>query len=373
MPKKKTHEEFVKEVFNLVGNKYAVVGKYTGSLNKIKMYHNNCNSYYDVQPSNFLFGQRCPICNKHKKTHDEFVQEIRAKFGNEYMILGEYINWKTKILIEHNECNYKWDVTPNNLLQGKSKCPNCSGKKPYSTEEFSKIISEITNGEYVVTGKYINNYTKITIKHLLCNYEWEAIPYDFKNNGNRCPRCQGKERYTDEDFKYKVKELTNGEIIPLENYTNNYTKIKFKHISCGHVFETQPTRIINEFQQCPECYVTFSKGEKRIKDYLIKNEIKYQQEYTFKDCFYINLLRFDFSIIKNNRLIALIEYDGKQHFEPSDFFGGESAFEETKIRDGIKNEYCRNKNIPLLRIPYWEFVNIEKVLDDFINDLKINI
>ena len=63
----------------------------------------------------------------------------------------------------------------------------------------------------------------------------------------------------------------------------------------------------------------------------------------------------------------LIEYDGRQHFEISEYFGGYEGFINTKIRDTIKNIYCRNNNIDLLRIPYWEFDNIENILIDKLN------
>jgi hypothetical protein len=59
----------------------------------------------------------------------------------------------------------------------------------------------------------------------------------------------------------------------------------------------------------------------------------------------------------------MIEFDGKQHFKPIKFFGGEKAFEETQERDQRKNRYCRDHNIELVRIPYYDFDNIEAILE----------
>jgi hypothetical protein len=56
-----------------------------------------------------------------------------------------------------------------------------------------------------------------------------------------------------------------------------------------------------------------------------------------------------------------IEYDGRQHFEPAECFGGEEGFIETQQNDLIKNNYCKKNNITLLRIRYDE--NIKDVLD----------
>lgn len=85
--------------------------------------------------------------------------------------------------------------------------------------------------------------------------------------------------------------------------------------------------------------------------------IPFRQQATFKDLKQITLLRFDFAILDNNKekILRLIEFDGEQHFQEIEFFG---PLEKIKNNDKIKNEYCINNNIPLVRIPYWERNNI---------------
>ena len=67
-----------------------------------------------------------------------------------------------------------------------------------------------------------------------------------------------------------------------------------------------------------------------------------------------------------------IEYDGRQHFEPVEFFGGKEQFKIQKINDKLKDTYCRNNNIDLLRIPYWEFDNIDEILDSFLGGYNMD-
>lgn len=94
-----------------------------------------------------------------------------------------------------------------------------------------------------------------------------------------------------------------------------------------------------------------SQGEKRISNILKENNIDFIQEKTFEDFTgrSNNKYRFDFYI--NNSY--LIEYDGIQHFKS---LGGqwdtEERIERTKERDIIKNQWCKDNNIPLIRIPY---------------------
>ena len=86
----------------------------------------------------------------------------------------------------------------------------------------------------------------------------------------------------------------------------------------------------------------------------------------------MNKKYFDFYLTKHN---ICVEYDGIQHFESVEYFGGEQVFNETKIRDEIKNEYCKNNNIHLIRISYKDNI-IEKLnyeLTNFLNNSTLTL
>ena len=117
--------------------------------------------------------------------------------------------------------------------------------------------------------------------------------------------------------------------------------------------------------------VILSKGEQTIRNFLLKNHIKFEEQKQF-----INLVsfvnkrfkfRFDFYLPDYN---LIIEYDGIQHFKPTSFNSDKSEnliklnLLKIQNKDQIKNQYCKDNNINLLRIPYWKFKNIEKILED---------
>lgn len=120
---------------------------------------------------------------------------------------------------------------------------------------------------------------------------------------------------------------------------------------CGNEFIALPAKVNNGHITSCGCAIQ-SSGERYISSVLTELDAKFIDQYVFSDCKYKQLLKFDFAIFNDNKLLYLIEYDGKQHFEPIDWFGGIKGFEETQIRDNIKNEYCQKHNIPLLRFPY---------------------
>jgi hypothetical protein len=89
-----------------------------------------------------------------------------------------------------------------------------------------------------------------------------------------------------------------------------------------------------------------SQGENKIQDILEKNNIQFVREKTFSTCKDKGSLRFDFYV--NNSY--LIEFDGEQHFKDRNIF--DTPIEDYRRRDEIKNQWCKENNIPLIRIPY---------------------
>ena len=380
---KLTHKEFVKKIKELVGNEFSVIGNYKNIHTKVKMRHNckTCNNFeWEVKPSDFFRSPSCLKCSgRKKKTTDEFKQEVYDLVKNEYTVLNEYKNAHTKIKIRHNceECNnYEYEVKPNAFLNG-CRCPKCAGLQLRTQEEFESIVFNLTGTEYTVLSKYKNTCTKIRMKHncLNCNnFEWEVTPTNFIFSKSRCPECFATKKKTTEEFKQEVYDLVKNEYTILDEYKNAYTKIKIRHNckNCNNfVYEVSPKEFLRG-ERCPKC--NESKGEKTISNYLDLNNINYKTQYKIEECKNINALPFDFIVFdKNNNLLGIIEYDGQQHFEPIGFGSKNyekilNNFKSIKLRDSIKTKYCEDNNIPLLRIKYTQFKNIETILNHFLTN-----
>ena len=358
---KKTTEQFKEEVFSQVGNEYEVLGEYIQANDYILMKHNVCNHEYNVTPSAFINNKaRCPKCaGGVARTPLEFKEIFNKKYGDEYSLLSEYKNSSTPVLVRHNVCGYEYRTCSGNLTkENPTKCPKCAGNLKKTTEQFKKEVFELVGDEYKVLSEYKNNETKILMIHNDCGNRYGVRPGSFLR-GTRCPKCFGSFRKTTEQFKSEVFELTGNEYEVLGEYTNTATKIKMIHNECGNKYMVAPASFLGG-SRCPFC--RSSKGEIAIRDFLNKYHIDFEREFTFEDCVHINKLKFDFAIFKDGELILLIEFDGIQHFEPIRAFGGEDGFKETQIRDSIKNEYCKENKIPLIRIPYWNLEKVPKIL-----------
>lgn len=136
---------------------------------------------------------------------------------------------------------------------------------------------------------------------------------------------------------------------------------KCKCNNCGSIKIIRGLSLRNGITQSCGCIKSY--GEEKIAKLLTNNNIVFQREYSFKDLIYICPLKFDFAIFnKNGTLSHLVEYDGIQHFQPINFFGGEENFQKGQLRDKIKNNYCIENNIKLIRIKYDEEITLERIM-----------
>jgi hypothetical protein len=307
-----------------------------------------------------------------RKTHEEFVDEVYNLTKGEYIVLGKYRNNKTKVLMRHNcnKCNFhEWAIKPNNFLSGKQRCPICSKKRAgelnkIGIDEFKKIVQNITNNEYrVVSNIYIDNKTKVEIKHLLCDTIFKASPNNFLSKNSRCPKCAvalkaKKLRKTIDQIKQDIYQKVGDEYELLSgDYINISKKVLIKHNKCGNILEVSIANFIYGGTRC-DCE-TQSRGEKIIEEYLKNNNINYIYQHRFDDCKNIKCLLFDFYLPDKN---MVIEFQGRQHYMPVDIFGGEIAFKKQLKNDFIKKNYCKINNINLLEISYLDINNINYIL-----------
>lgn len=152
-----------------------------------------------------------------------------------------------------------------------------------------------------------------------------------------------------------------------ETYDKIKTKYLWKYNGYGLPEEINPT-----FQQTADSFINGgcghpfffkSNGNKIFENELIKNNIEYIKEKKFKGCKDKRSLRFDFYIPK---LHEVIEIDGLQHTTMINYFGGENGYKDRIRKDNIKNEYCKNNNIQITRIPYEtnKLEKFKKLVDD---------
>ena len=369
MPKRTT-EDFIKLVYELVGNEYEVTGVYTKSSNLIEMKHNICGFVFNIRVSNFLYlGQRCrnPECNPNinrnkKRTTEEFKKEVYDLVGDEYIVIGEYHNSQTKVEFLHSNCGHRFYMIPSKFKFGQ-RCPTKFCNKYIGHKITKADVSNKLGKCYILLDNFNSSKDRVNIKHILCGRIYDSTVTKIIHKGFNCPYCtKSTRKFTLDDIKSKVYDLVGDEYTILsDKYERMSGLLRFRHNACNREFMTQSNSFLYRNSRYTLCRET--RGERRVYEHLIKfSDLDIIREFKFDDCKHINPLPFDFKIKYNNRTI-LIEYDGEQHFEP---IFGEKSFDSTIRNDKIKNDFCLENNIPLLRIPYDKFNEIETLIDNFL-------
>lgn len=343
--------------------------------------------------NNFIGIRRSIDYRKHKnlkvrrtamgimKSNSDFLNEVQKLVGEEYQVLEPYKGSKTKINFFHQSCGNIFSMQPNQFLNGQ-RCPNCARKRlseslKSSTKmrqksiKHAKELIENLKESYIIEVDFDNftimNETECNVFCKKCGNSFKKKLVYMRDQKCPCPFChydnlKNRPRQSADDFRKEVFNLVGDEYDVLEDYETGYKKILFRHNKCGKTFKMQP-RYFKMGCRCIHCanIGSNSKPNKRISELLESKDILFVPEISFDDLKNRNKLPFDFGVFKNDKLIFLLEYDGKQHFEP--IFGEERLIETIK-NDEKKNRYCLDKGIPLERISFNE--NIENRIEEII-------
>lgn len=260
------------------------------------------------------------------------------------------------------DCGNECDVSGSHLRSGHTVSCGCqiaSLGKAAKKDLTGKIFGKLTVIEDV--GRTKNGRVLWRCK-CECGSEVMVSSADLLTDSTRSCGCLQRERAS-QTHKINLTGLHIGNFTVIEEikdkrYSDKSVIWDCKCDFCGRHKQFPSTVILHSLPYSCGCINLNSKGEKIIGDILTKNFIYYIPQYTFKDC--INpctgrKLYFDFYLPDYN---TCIEYDGIQHFKE---IGWADAFNFKNIQhnDNVKNQYCANNGIQLIRIPYTDFSKID--------------
>jgi very-short-patch-repair endonuclease len=290
---------------------------------------------------------------------NKFIEKSNITHKNKYDYkLVNYINSTTKVEVICRE-HGSFFVRPDAHVR-KVGCPMCNGGIKYDTVTFIKLAKQIHGELYNYSKvKYKNSTKKVKI---ICPYHglFEMRPANHLNR-QRCPSCSGVRKKTTSVFIRESKTIHKNKYDYSKVEYKNSTK-KVKIICPYHGLFLQSPKDHIKGHGCNMCS-NFSNGEKKIERILNDIGVKFIREHKF-DGLLSNKgakLPFDFYLPDYN---ICIEYDGRQHFEPVEKFGGELSFENLKKNDSIRNNWCKKKGVDLIRVSYKnESLDIANMLD----------
>jgi len=264
---KGTTETFKKEVYKLVGTDYTVLGTYVNNNTELDIKH-KCGEIYPIIPARFKKGQqRCKTCLA-KEKDEKFKQKVYDLVGGEYLPVTPFTKYNEPVEMLHSVCGETFPTTPHAFITGGVRCKICGA---YTTERFKKDVYALVGDEYTVLGEYVNTDTLIAMRHNTCGKDLDYItPHSFKQ-GVRCKDCRLVERtFTQEQFEKQVYDLVGDEYTVLGKYVNASVSIKMMHNTCGHDYPVLPHHFTSRMHRCPKCSKIkgYSDDEKEIIEFI---------------------------------------------------------------------------------------------------------
>ena len=350
-------EEVLKRFKKVHGDKYDYSRvRYIGNTVKVEIICPKHGEFLQTPFNHFRYGcPKCAIDNSYL-SQEEVLKRFEKVHGDKYDYSKvEYCgnNKKVEIICPiHNSFFMK----PLYIFEG-SGCPKCASKGLTTNEIIDRF--KLIHGD-----KY--NYSLVDFKahdipiKIICSEHGEFLQKSSNHlQGTGCPKCTGKYFNTSEILK-KFKVVHGSKYIyDLVEYTHHRKDVKILCPKHGEFLQKPMNHLRGH--GCPKCSeeLKISKGELKIETILKENNIYFETQKKFENCKNIHQLPFDFYLPDLN---ILIEYDGEQHFKAVEYFGGERTLLQTQQRDKIKTDFTKKENIKLIRISYWNYKNIEKIL-----------
>ena len=374
--RKSTTEDFIEKAINIHGKVYSYEEtEYVKSQELVKIKCSIHGAFLQT-PGSHLNGRGCPICAPNYKSDTvNFIKKAKKIYGEKYdysKII--YITAVKKVIVRCKTHNKEFLISPNNHLRGRG-CRLCANDKKGSycksnTEEFIKRSKTVHNDIY--------NYSEVVYKSahekvkILCRKHNKYF-YQSPNrhiNGQGCNIC-GNEKIKSKLMKTLDQFISESDKVHNSKYDYRLTEYKGSNYPISIICKIHHT-IFNQRPHdhlsgkgCPRC--KSSKLEDKTRKILDRHNIKYKEQKKLDKCKYKKHLPFDFYLPEYN---VVIECQGKQHFEPIAFWGGQAKFLYRNICDMIKYNYCKREGITLIEIPYWDNT-LQKIEKHILSNLHI--
>ena len=194
MGKRKTQEQFEKDVHDRLGDNYQLLSPYPGAHGKVKMKHIVCGNIFDKNVHDIISkSSGCPYCNGSKPALYK-EQWVIDNTPLPYHYISGYKGMKEKCLFHCDKCGKDFEQLPSRLInQHIYGCDCCSTKKKTHKEFLEELGDEFLQ-EYEVLDEYVNIDTPVEFVHKICNTHFKLTPYKMihRHHKKYCPICYYK-------------------------------------------------------------------------------------------------------------------------------------------------------------------------------------
>lgn len=109
-------------------NNFELISTSIRADEKVCIKHQECGQTFEIKPVEFKRNIYCRCCDRKIKRINDIKREIYNLVKDEYSLIGEYVNTKTKLTLQHNVCGHTYQVLYHGFKKG-NRCPYCMSSK----------------------------------------------------------------------------------------------------------------------------------------------------------------------------------------------------------------------------------------------------
>lgn len=295
----------------------------------------------------------------------KFIDETGNKYGSLTVLYkaetekGKPIKWHCLC-----ECGSEKDILGTMLRNGNTKSCGCLQRKRAAESNIERTGGSILGQRFnrlVVIEEYMVPQTNGKNQRFCkckcdCGNISEIAASHLKSGHTQSCGCLNKEIVSEQTI---IREEGNryGKLTVVEEYGRDKNNRILWRCLCDCGNEKIALGKTLRAGLCNSCGCLKSRGEERTNHALSELGIDFKQEYVFEElCLNQGWpLRFDFAIFDNKKVVALIECQGEQHYKKTSKYYSDTLF----LRDKMKKDFCKEKGIPLIEIPYSDYDKID--------------
>tara|TARA_B110000971_G_C20005930_1_gene499144 strand:+ start:181 stop:1164 length:984 start_codon:yes stop_codon:yes gene_type:complete len=319
------------------------------------------------------------LATEHPDLLVEFDYEANDPLSAEDLTPGSATSvwWKCPV-----DPSHRWQISVGSRTRLGTGCPYCEGLKVGKDNSLATVFPEVAKQWHLTKNDRLtpNDVVAPSSKRVWwkCphgpDHEWQTTVHKRSIDRTGCPFCDGQQLSVTNrldtvrpDIASRLDpDLNPPGVAARTFYSESKKKLWFRcQKDVAHVFLTRPHYLTIRGGDCPLCRA--SRLERTVEDQLKARGIAYQREWRDHDLKHKKKLSFDFFLPVVN---AAIECDGEQHFKPMRFDKGPDALQIRQKRDRLKDEYCKDAGIALLRVRF-DNLNVASAVDTFLMQVGI--
>lgn len=237
-----------------------------GCRSRVTIICKKCRYQWETSLDIHINGSQCPDCQgKAPYTLEKFLRRAHEVHGDKHnydqVTKSHITNSRSRVPILCNTCGHQWCPKITDYINDRNGCPDCTNHIQYTLSRFLKRAEEIYGEAFeylnLKEGDITGTRSRIQIRCLTCEYEWESSVGNHLNKGRGCPECNGGGSWDYKRLMRKAQQIHGDDydysLVQIEDVQYSTSTIPVRCNECMQIWNPSIHSHITWRSGCPNC------------------------------------------------------------------------------------------------------------------------